>query len=142
MPRVRTPLRSARPKLTALFISISWGLVCSGPVTAQTACIQQCLDEFANCEDSFPICRAERDQCIKACKATNDEPAHFTLRLSIVPAADTGRFNLRVDNKTVATDKQNGDAVGPLSLVPGLHTVSQTAGSDTDLDDYRTTACG
>jgi hypothetical protein len=60
----------------------------------------------------------------------------------VVPFGDPGRFNLHVDNTTIATNKSNGGQTGPHTLPGGAHTLSVTAGGATDLADYRTTICG
>src|SRR5262245_15977324 len=66
-------------------------------------------------------------------------PAELTVRVTVVPFGDPGRFNLHVDNTTIATNKSNGGQTGPHTLPGGAHTLSVTAGGATDLADYRTT---
>jgi hypothetical protein len=60
----------------------------------------------------------------------------------VVPFGDPGRFNLIVDNTTLATNLRDGGSTGPHTLAPGAHTLSEAAGSGTNLADYRTTICG
>jgi hypothetical protein len=69
-------------------------------------------------------------------------PAEVTVRVTVVPFGDPGRFNLHIDNTTFATNKGDGGSTGPHTLTGGPHTLSVTAGAGTDLADYRTAICG
>lgn len=52
---------------------------------------------------------------------------------------DTGKFNLIVDGTVYATDIGNGGTTGSVTLPTGSYTVSETAGTGTDLADYSST---
>jgi hypothetical protein len=78
----------------------------------------------------------------QTCPADCPSPAELTLRVTVVPFGDPGRFNLEIDRGRVATNVGNGATTGPLTVVSGAHTVTETAGTGTGLADYRTTICG
>ncbi len=67
-----------------------------------------------------------------------------TLRVNkvVIPANDTGRFNLQIDGLTRATDVPNGGSTGPLVVSPGVHTVGEIAGTNTGLTNYSTVIGG
>jgi hypothetical protein len=70
-------------------------------------------------------------------------PTELTVsRVTVVPFGDPGRFNLHVDNTTLATNVGNGGRTGPHPFPPGVHTLSETAGAGTSLANYRSTICG
>src|SRR6266516_5042962 len=66
---------------------------------------------------------------------TNTKQATLTVRKVLVPSSDSGKFNLRVDGNTVAADVGDGGANTAVYSL-GSHTVSETAGTGTDLSDY------
>lgn len=71
------------------------------------------------------------------CPLVRPEP-RLTVQLSVSPAGDPpARFNLRVDGVTRAANQTNGGSTGPLAVAAGSHTVSQSAGTGTDLADYK-----
>ena len=72
------------------------------------------------------------------CPAETPEPATLTVRLRVLPSNDPGRFNLRIDGVARSANATDGGSTGPSEVAAGTHTVSQTAGSGTDLGDYRT----
>jgi hypothetical protein len=79
---------------------------------------------------------------IAACTFTNERTTgKITVKKQLVPAADAGRFDLKVDGKPVkqaAGDGGYGSAVVPT----GTHTVSEAAAPGADLDDYvRSVTC-
>jgi hypothetical protein len=55
---------------------------------------------------------------------------------SLSPAADPGKFNLQIDGTTEAADVGDGGNTGQQTVVPGTHTVGETAGTATSLTDY------
>ncbi|MBV8929824.1 MAG: hypothetical protein JO152_11935 [Mycobacteriaceae bacterium] len=68
----------------------------------------------------------------------------LTLLKLCVPETDGGLFNLRIDGVT-EHDQPCGGKVGPVALLPGTYHVGETAGTATDLNNYRTEiggACG
>lgn len=61
---------------------------------------------------------------------------YLTVTKTVVPAGDSGRFNIQIDGSTKATDVGNGGRTSRMSLSEGTHTVSETAGIGTNLSDY------
>ncbi len=77
------------------------------------------------------------------CKFTNAlRTGTLTVNKVIVPSSDTGKFNLLIDGTVKATDVGNGGTTGAVSVLAGAHTVSETAGTGTNLDSYVTTIAG
>ncbi|MBC8450276.1 MAG: hypothetical protein H8D78_21290 [Chloroflexi bacterium] len=54
------------------------------------------------------------------------------------PASDGGKFNLRIDGVTKASNVGHGGGTGPQEASVGRHTVGETAGATTSLSDYDT----
>src|SRR5581483_4295195 len=56
----------------------------------------------------------------------------------LVPARDSGKFNLGIDGATAGTGANVGDGgtTGEITLNTGTHSFDETAGTGTDLDDY------
>jgi hypothetical protein len=67
--------------------------------------------------------------------------ATLTVNKVCEPASDTGRFDLYIDAMRFP-DVTCGDGTGPVTLPVGTYTVSEQAGSDTQLDDYTTVIGG
>jgi hypothetical protein len=59
-----------------------------------------------------------------------------------IPPADPGLFNLRIDGTTYGPNQPCGGSTGPITVGSGPHTVSETAGTGTNLADYTTTFGG
>lgn len=80
------------------------------------------------------------------CTFTNthqEEPATITLTKIVVPAEDTGKFNLRVSaggSTTEASELGNRGTTGAVQVAPGTPvTISELAASGTSLADYDST---
>ena len=52
------------------------------------------------------------------------------------PAADAGKFNLLIDGQAKATDVGDAGTTGAVAVLPGTHTVAESAGTGTDLANY------
>ncbi len=64
------------------------------------------------------------------------------VRKLVLPADDSGYFNLAIDGIVYATDVRNGGVTGKQTVPAGVHTVGEGGGSQTDLDDYlRSLSC-
>jgi hypothetical protein len=60
----------------------------------------------------------------------------------LAPATDAGKFNLLVDGQAKATNVGDGGTTGVQTVLPGTHTVGESAGTATDLANYdSTTSC-
>jgi hypothetical protein len=79
----------------------------------------------------------------KTCTITNTRlPAKLIVEKTLAPTNDPGLFNLLIDGTAEATDVGNGGTTDEVIVTPGSHTVSETAGTDTDLDLYETVISG
>jgi uncharacterized repeat protein (TIGR01451 family) len=58
------------------------------------------------------------------------------VRTQVLPANDSGYFNLAIDGVVHATDVRNGGTTGKQTVPAGVHTAGEGGGSQTDLDDY------
>jgi hypothetical protein len=76
-----------------------------------------------------------------ACTITNRRKARVRLTKLLNPAADPGRFDLKVAGTVVKASAGNGD-YGSMQLPAGTYRVSESAAAGTSLDDYATSiAC-
>ncbi|MBI1872796.1 MAG: hypothetical protein HYS05_02770 [Acidobacteria bacterium] len=74
---------------------------------------------------------------VKNCTITNTRKPRLTVIKALAPTSDLGKFNLRIDDTTYATDVGNGGSTGVVTLPTlGAHTVSELAGTGTSLSDY------
>jgi len=94
-----------------------------------------------------PPCAANGDITLapgenKTCTITNTRKATLTVNKACLPPGDPGKFNLKIDSTTYATDAPCGGTTGPVLLSPGAHTVSETAGTGTNLANYETAISG
>jgi hypothetical protein len=78
------------------------------------------------------------------CTFTNTKRPTLRVDKICLPANDTGLFNLRVDaaNWGSGANKACGTNTGAVESTIGLHTVSETAGTNTNLADYTTPVIG
>ena len=51
-------------------------------------------------------------------------------------ALDPAKFNLRIDGVTYAANVGNGGTTGAITVLPGTHTVSETAGLNANMSNY------
>ena len=97
-----------------------------------------------DCDDAGNVAVAAGTQA--TCLITNirksaPPPATLSVTKICVPADDGGRFNLKIDGQT-KPDAACGDTFGPVSVAPGQHQVSESAGTGTSLGDYTTSIGG
>ena len=72
-----------------------------------------------------------------SCTFTNTKIPTLTVTKITNPSDDAGLFNLFIDGNGVGTDISNGFTSNPLKVDIGeTHSVSETAGTGTDLNDY------
>ena len=95
-----------------------------------------------DCSPSGAVTLAAGDH--KTCLITNTRKATgrstLTLRKVIVPSSDQGKFNLLIDGSIAGTGANvghNGNT-GPVTVNSGLHSVSETAGTSSNLGNYVT----
>jgi hypothetical protein len=77
------------------------------------------------------------------CYVTNTrDTATIKVTKKLVPAGDSGKFNLLIDGQTKASNVGDGGTTGAQTVLPGTHTVGESAGTATDLAAYdSTTSC-
>ncbi len=64
------------------------------------------------------------------------EGATITVTKKLVPSYDPGRFNLLVDGTTYAHNVGDNGTTGQVTVAPGTHVVSETAGTNANLGNY------
>src|SRR5574337_2014993 len=64
---------------------------------------------------------------------------YITVYVQTVPPADPGRFNVQIDGTTRATDAGDAGVVSQVKLPTGNHVLAETAGTATDLGDFKVT---
>ena len=75
----------------------------------------------------------------RTCDVLNRQPAaELTVIKHLEPSDDAGKFNLEINGQVEKSDAGNEDSTPTLTLPLGPHTVSETAGTGTDLADYDT----
>jgi prealbumin domain-containing protein len=77
------------------------------------------------------------------CYVTNTrDTGTIKVTKKLVPATDSGKFNLLIDGQAKATDVGDGGTTGVQTVLPGTHTVGEAAGTATDLSNYdSSTSC-
>ena len=74
------------------------------------------------------------------CTFTNTrQTGTIEVKKVLSPSTDPGRFNLRIDGTTEASNVGNSGTTGAITAVTGSHAVSETAGTGTSLADYTIT---
>src|SRR5207248_3195339 len=94
------------------------------------------------CDSSGNVTLAAGDNRSEESSETR-EP-RLTVTKTLVPSADTGKFNLQIDSSTAGTGANVGDGgtTGAVVTTIGSHTVSETAVTGTNLSDYSVTFGG
>jgi len=77
------------------------------------------------------------------CYVTNTrDTGTIKVTKELLPATDGGKFNLLIDGQAKATNVGDGGTTGTQTVLPGTHTVAETAGTATDLSNYdASTSC-
>ena len=70
-------------------------------------------------------------------RASTTPTGTLEVRKAVLPANDPGRFNLLIDGQALAADIQNGGTTGAQVVTAGIHTIGESAGTQTTLDDYQ-----
>jgi hypothetical protein len=78
------------------------------------------------------------------CTITNTRKPGLTVNKVCLPTNDTGKFNLQIDAATAGTgaNASCGGSTGLVEVTIGTHTVGETAGTSTDLNNYTTVIGG
>jgi uncharacterized repeat protein (TIGR01451 family) len=72
------------------------------------------------------------------CTFTNTKLPTLTVTKVLIPENSQGLFNLKIDDTIYATDIGNSGTTGAQIVTIGSHTVSEVAGTGTDLSNYST----
>jgi uncharacterized protein (DUF2141 family) len=119
---------------------------------------------FKDLQDGdYKVCEVQQTGWLQTYPQTADGCTNFTIDLSanpaqtvtanfgnqgrgtitvikdLVPKSDSGKFNLLIDGQSYADNVGDGGTTGSIAVAAGSHDVSETAGSNTSLDDYTTT---
>jgi hypothetical protein len=116
--------------------------VCRLDCKASLAACQAAVDEGGSGAPTDADCMEEHSVCQRICSSSPPAYAQLTVTKSLIPAGDSGRFNLQVNGETLTSNVGNGGSTGPKALLPGTHTVGETAGSGTSLASYTTVIGG
>jgi hypothetical protein len=63
-------------------------------------------------------------------------PARLQINKVVVPASDSGLFNLQINGFTCAANVGNSGSTGAVDIGTGVYTVGEVAGSGTNLTNY------
>jgi hypothetical protein len=113
-------------------------------VVAETAGVSTILTDYTTafggaCDSGGSVTLAAGDN--KTCTITNTRKPKLTVTKTVVPASDSGLFNLLINGTQHATNVSDGGSTGAQFGNVGSNTVSETSGASTSLTDY-TTAFG
>jgi hypothetical protein len=101
--------------------------------------------DLANGSVSLKIHWYEQVKCwFTNTKNTPPPPPTGTIKVTkkLVPATDSGKFNLLIDGVAKATNVGDGGTTGTQTVNTGAHTVGESAGTGTSLSNYdATTSC-
>ena len=77
------------------------------------------------------------------CYVTNTrDTGTIKVTKQLLPATDGGKFNLLIDGQAKATNVGDGGITGVQTVLPGTHTVGESAGTATTMADYdSSTSC-
>jgi hypothetical protein len=121
----------------------NWGsaVTSSSPVKPSS----EVTKDLANGSVSLKIHWYEQVKCwFTNTKNTPPPPPTGTIKVTkkLVPATDSGKFNLLIDNVAKATNVGDGGTTGTQTVNLGNHTVGESAGTGTSLSNYNaSTAC-
>jgi hypothetical protein len=95
--------------------------------------------DLANGSVSLKVHWYEQVKCwFTNTKNTPPPPPTGTIKVTkkLVPATDSGKFNLLIDGVAKATNVGDGGTTGTQTVNTGVHTVGESAGTGTSLSDY------
>ncbi len=69
--------------------------------------------------------------------AGTSNPTITVTKHLISSSLDPAKFNLRIDNITYAANVGDGGTTGAITVLPGTHTVSETAGINANMSNYQ-----
>jgi hypothetical protein len=115
----------------------AWGaaVTSSSPLKPST----EVTKDLANGSVSLKVHWYEQVKCwFTNTKNTPPPPPTGTLKVTkkLVPATDSGKFNLLIDGVAKATDVGDGGTTGTQTVNTGVHTVGESAGTGTSLSNY------
>lgn len=113
-----------------------------GPIDPGTYCFRAEYTPSAGAEYSPAV--HPTTPTTTECFTATLPPPRLTVTKLCAPENDPGRFDLLLDGSPVpnGTDVPCGGSRGPFDTTVGTHTVGESAGSGTDLDDYTSTTGG
>jgi hypothetical protein len=113
----------------------------AGAVTTTSAIkpSSEVTKDLANGSVSLKVHWYEQVKCwFTNTKDTPPPPPTGTIKVTkkLVPATDSGKFNLLIDGVAKATNVGDGGTTGTQTVNTGVHTVGESAGTGTSLSDY------
>ena len=108
-------------------------------IVSETAGTDTNLDHYikvigGDCAANGTITLAAGDN--KTCTITNTRKPTLTVIKILIPSTDPGLFNLRMNGSIKVSNVGDGGTTGAVIRNPGFVTVSETAGTGTNLDHY------
>ena len=116
----------------------------AGAVTTTSAVkpASEVTKDLANGSVSLKVHWYEQVKCwFTNTKNTPPPPPTGTIKVTkkLVPATDSGKFNLLIDGATKAANVGDGGTTGTQTVNTGVHTVGESAGTGTSLSNYDST---
>jgi hypothetical protein len=114
----------------------TWGaaVTTSSPVKPSS----EVTKDLANGSVSLKVHWYEQVKCWFTNTKDTPPPPTGTIKVTkkLVPATDSGKFNLLIDGVAKASDVGDGGTTGTQTVAIGQHTVAESAGTGTSLSDY------
>jgi len=76
------------------------------------------------------------------CSMANKKLPKIEFKKKLIPSTDTGKFKLQMDGTTLVSDVGDGGTTGGIYTTVGTHTLSEAAGTGTDLLNYNIPSFG
>jgi hypothetical protein len=125
--------------ITCRFTQGTSGFASAVTTTSALKPSSEVTKDLANGSVSLKVHWYEQVKCwFTNTKNTPPPPPTGTLKVTkkLVPATDSGKFNLLIDGVAKATNVGDGGTTGTQTVNTGAHTVGESAGTGTSLSNY------
>ena len=128
--------------ITCRFTQGTSGFASAVTTTSAVKPASEVTKDLANGSVSLKVHWYEQVKCwFTNTKNTPPPPPTGTIKVTkkLVPATDSGKFNLLIDGTTKAANVGDGGTTGTQTVNTGVHTVGESAGTGTSLSNYTST---
>jgi hypothetical protein len=107
--------------------------------TSSLSCVDKAHGNAVDNDGTLNVAANDQWECvITNTRKTTPPPPTGTIKVTkkLVPATDSGKFNLLIDGAAKATNVGDGGTTGTQTVSLGSHTVGEAGGTGTSLLDY------